>query len=211
MDLFQKDCHERHVHDKGCFSNFWYRAQEPTHTRTQHRQYKQVFLSYYFIKQSLKLGSNTYHWGLKLFSFWKIILNFMKSIGHYFCPTVLMCLWDHMAYWHVTWPLGESFAIGDLLTILIKKIHMWHNKQKRSKVRFGNTVEMGKDWSNTLDRMRRQNWDANIGLKKLWNWYEMLVPKDEGKLLVDSGILPEISDQIFMFISKVGWYFSYIH
>ena len=32
----------------------------------------------------------------------------------------------------------------------------------------------------------------------------MLVPKDEGKLLVDSGILPEISDQIFMFISKVG-------
>jgi hypothetical protein len=67
-ELFREDCHQRHGDDKGCFSNFGHRAQEPTHTHTHtHRQYTQVLLSYYFIKHSLNCGSNKYHWGLKLF------------------------------------------------------------------------------------------------------------------------------------------------
>ena len=54
-ELFQIDCHERHDHYKGCFWNFLYRAQEPTDTHTQHRQYTEVLLCYHFIKHSLKL------------------------------------------------------------------------------------------------------------------------------------------------------------
>jgi hypothetical protein len=64
-ELFRKDCNERHGHDKGCFSNFGHRAQEPTHA--QHRQYTQMLLSYYFIKHSLKLLQQYILLRIKLF------------------------------------------------------------------------------------------------------------------------------------------------
>ena len=34
LELLQNDCHERHGHDKGWFTKFWYRAQEPTYWHT---------------------------------------------------------------------------------------------------------------------------------------------------------------------------------
>jgi len=44
--LFQIDCHERHGHDKGCFSNFLYHAKEPTHTHTHTHTRASVILFY---------------------------------------------------------------------------------------------------------------------------------------------------------------------
>jgi len=45
---------------------------------------------------------------------------------------------------------------------------------------------MSKDWSNTLDRMWRENWVASGGLREMRIEYEMLVAKFEEKLLEDS-------------------------
>ena len=47
-------------------------------------------------------------------------MNFMKSIGHYFCPTVLRVWCVHMACWHFTLQLCRHFEIRVLLTILIR-------------------------------------------------------------------------------------------
>jgi len=75
---------------------------------------------------------------------------------------------------------------------------MWHDKQNRSKVRFWKTTEIWKDWSNALDRLWSENWVANVGLKEMWNGYEMLVTKGQLKQLVDSRILPALWGQILM-------------
>jgi hypothetical protein len=108
--------------------------------------------------------SNTYHWGLILFYDlgnytelyeidWRIIWSqsFHLSVGSHFVLTF-------------TWHPGERFEIGALLSILINNWYVPRQKS-RSKVRFWNTAVMWKYWPNTLDRMWRENWVGNGGLK----------------------------------------------
>jgi hypothetical protein len=57
--------------------------------------------------------------------------------------------------------------------------------------------------------MWRENWVGNCGLGEVWNGYEMLVGKGEGKLLEGFGIHLALRGQILMQVSKVCSYFSY--
>ena len=106
------------------------------------------------------------------FTIWKIIRNCMKSIGHYFCPTVLWCLSVHMACWHCTWPLGERFEIGVALTILIKNSYVSRQtKQIKSAI-------LKHSWNvERLKEHNRQNvvwglsceWWLERNVKWIWN------------------------------------------
>jgi len=70
----------------------------------------------------------------------------MKSIGHYFCPTLLWRSCMRMPCWHFTWPLWVGLELGVVLKIWIPKtlyiIHNWHDRHKRSKLRFWNIAAM---------------------------------------------------------------------
>ena len=96
----------------------------------------------------------------------------MKSIGHYFCPTVLRSLWVRMPCWNFTWLLGESLEIGMLVTILINNSYVTRKtKQIKSAI-----------WKNSWNVERliehiRQNvawqqsceWWIEIIVKWIWN------------------------------------------
>jgi hypothetical protein len=162
--LFQKVCHEMHGQDKGCFRIFQI-APNNLHTRThthKHRCFCHIILlSILSTAVPIHITGDYNH-----FTICKIVLNFIKSIGHYFCPTVLRGLRVHISCWYFTWSLGERFEIGVFLTILINNTYVTR-KTKQNKGAIWNTVEMWKDRSETSDRMWRENWVANGGLKEL--------------------------------------------
>jgi len=83
-------------------------------------------------------------------------------------------------------------------SIHVEIINAWCDRQNITRWRFWNTTEMSKDWSNTLDRMWRENWVASGGLREMWIEYEMLVAKGEEKLLEDSRILLLLWAQILL-------------
>jgi hypothetical protein len=85
---------------------------------------------------------------------------------HYFCPTLSKGLWFHMAYWHFTWPQGESFESVQ---------YWWFNKQficdttnkKDQKCDFETQLKCGK-----TDRTHQ----TECGVRtELWKWLERKV------------------------------------
>jgi len=69
---------------------------------------------------------------------------------------------------------------------------------------------MLKAWSNTLDRMWRENLLVNCGLKKMWNWYEILLGKFEGNLPEDLRTKMALWGKVLTYLNLFDTLFTYI-